>query len=253
MTTAPRVAEQAARIAKTMFIMRGAPGSGKSSLARTLSLGVGAVLSTDDYFMQSGEYRFDFTQLGKAHEWNQARAQRAIAEGAAPIVIDNTCTQAWEARPYVIMAQDAGYLVEVVEPQTAWWLARDIALLAARNTHGVDAVTIERMLSRWEPDIDVETILRSEKPRFTPPRVDQAALINEARAEGQRFACQRIAERLRQLRVLSEDEIRDVTNLERRRDEERGRSDRGGWRNEDHGRAERGQYWRNDPTQNGRR
>lgn len=33
------------------------------------------VLSTDDYFTRSGEYQFDLSALGEAHEWNQKRGK----------------------------------------------------------------------------------------------------------------------------------------------------------------------------------
>lgn len=37
---------------------------------------LGAVkLSTDDYFTRHGEYQFDPSVLGEAHEWNQKRGK----------------------------------------------------------------------------------------------------------------------------------------------------------------------------------
>ncbi|NXQ11459.1 N42L2 protein, partial [Peucedramus taeniatus] len=60
---------------KLLLLLRGLPGSGKSTLSRVL-LGQscdGIVLSTDDYFRQQYGYTYNAAQLGDAHEWNQKR------------------------------------------------------------------------------------------------------------------------------------------------------------------------------------
>jgi adenylate kinase family enzyme len=43
--------------------MRGLPGSGKSTLAKVLAGEHGLVYSTDDFFIQNGEYKFDSKML----------------------------------------------------------------------------------------------------------------------------------------------------------------------------------------------
>ncbi|XP_055460066.1 NEDD4-binding protein 2-like 2, partial [Psammomys obesus] len=64
----------------------------------------GVVCSADDYFRGGGGgYSYSVSGLGRAHDWSQSRAKRAIAEGRSPVIIDNTNTQAWEMRPYVEM------------------------------------------------------------------------------------------------------------------------------------------------------
>lgn len=89
---------------RILVIMRGVPGSGKSSLARKLQ-GNGVVLSTDDYFTNNyGDYYFDPRTLPEAHSWNQRRADREMKASTNPIVIDNTNLEAWEMQPYVCMA-----------------------------------------------------------------------------------------------------------------------------------------------------
>ena len=46
--------------------------------------------------MRNGVYEFDAARIGEAHQWNQERAFKAIAQGRSPIVIDNTNLEAWE-------------------------------------------------------------------------------------------------------------------------------------------------------------
>uniref|UniRef100_A0A669QX74 NEDD4 binding protein 2 like 2 n=1 Tax=Phasianus colchicus TaxID=9054 RepID=A0A669QX74_PHACC len=105
---------------KVLLILRGLPGSGKSTLSRFLldHSRDGIVLSTDDYFRQQDGYTYNAAQLGDAHDWNQKRAKQAMEQGKSPVIIDNTNTQAWEMKPYVEVALEKGYRVEFREPDT---------------------------------------------------------------------------------------------------------------------------------------
>uniref|UniRef100_A0A8B9ME67 NEDD4-binding protein 2-like 2 n=1 Tax=Accipiter nisus TaxID=211598 RepID=A0A8B9ME67_9AVES len=107
---------------KLLLILRGLPGSGKSTLSRILLRQScdGIVFSTDDYFRQQDGYTYNAAQLGDAHDWNQKRAKQAMEQGKSPVIIDNTNTQAWEMKPYVEVALEKGYRVEFHEPDT-WW------------------------------------------------------------------------------------------------------------------------------------
>jgi len=144
---------------KIMYIMRGLPGSGKSTKSNMYGQG-GVILSTDDFFMRDGEYQFEETLLPEAHEWNKQRAYEAIRNGVSPIVIDNTNTQKWEVYDYVNAAVDAGYDVKFDEADTPW--AKDPAELAQRNRHGVPQNKIQEMLDGWEDDFSVESILETQ-------------------------------------------------------------------------------------------
>ncbi|NCW45216.1 MAG: aminotransferase class V-fold PLP-dependent enzyme, partial [Gemmatimonadaceae bacterium] len=77
-------------------------------------------------------------------------------------VVDNTMTQAWEAREYCRAASRLGYAVQFIEPRTPW--ARDSAECATRNTHGVPEAAIAGMLARWESDLTVEACLNARAP-----------------------------------------------------------------------------------------
>lgn len=146
---------------KVVYIMRGLPGSGKSTLAKELGQG-GAVFSTDDVFMVDGKYRFNPSMLGYAHTQTQLRVKNAIESGISPIVVDNTNVKAWEAKFYVEEALKHGYRVEIKEPDTPWKFNAEE--LAKRNTHNIPLAAIESKLRKWEPNINVEDILRSKPP-----------------------------------------------------------------------------------------
>tara|TARA_Y100000310_G_scaffold275978_1_gene292800 strand:- start:11004 stop:11474 length:471 start_codon:yes stop_codon:yes gene_type:complete len=146
---------------KVMYILRGISGSGKSTVAKQLG---GQVFGSDEFFMHEGEYRFDPSKLGEAHEWNFQRVLQAAKEGISPIIVDNTNTQFWEMKNYVQAAKENGYEVEFHEPDTPWKFDADE--LAKRNTHGVPQSAIQGMIDRWETDPTVEKVLQSKKPDF---------------------------------------------------------------------------------------
>ena len=92
--------------------MRGAPGSGKSYLARSLiSKYFGDkccseyIFSADDLFIRlnKGAYVFDPNRLSEAHDYCQNQVFKALREGRSPVIVDNTNTQSWEMQQYVLM------------------------------------------------------------------------------------------------------------------------------------------------------
>ncbi|KAM6179021.1 NEDD4-binding protein 2-like 2 [Rhynchocyon petersi] len=156
--------ENLEKLQKLLILLRGLPGSGKTTLSRIL-LGQsrdGIVFSTDDYFRCQDGYRYDVNQLSDAHDWNQNRAKQAIDQGRSPVIIDNTNTQAWEMKPYVEMAIGKGYRVEFHEPET-WWKF-DPEELEKRNKHGVSRKKIAQMLDRYEFQMSISIVMNSVEP-----------------------------------------------------------------------------------------
>jgi NEDD4-binding protein 2 len=130
------------------IIMQGLPGSGKSTLARALSVKHDAViLSTDDYPGLYRDGQFHPELLGKAHTWNQERADRYMGAGKS-IIVDNTNTQNWECKPYVLSAQKHGAFVMFEKPTTPW--ATNPEECARKTTHGVPLKAIMAMDARME-------------------------------------------------------------------------------------------------------
>ena len=128
------------------FILRGVPGSGKSTFAkRLISRAGGAIHSTDEFFMVDGEYRFDPVLLAEYHERNfQAFCQSLKCE--VPVVVcDNCNVRRWQFHNYIAAAKAAGYVVVVIT------MPHPTAEVAAqRSQHNVPMENIQRMLERWE-------------------------------------------------------------------------------------------------------
>nr|XP_048275151.1 NEDD4-binding protein 2-like 1 isoform X4 [Myodes glareolus] len=61
---------------KHLYLLRGLPGSGKTTLAREMQRDFprAMIFSTDDFFFrEDGAYEFNPDFLEEAHEWNQKR------------------------------------------------------------------------------------------------------------------------------------------------------------------------------------
>ena len=142
-----------------LILMRGVSGSGKSTLAKKLAAdNVNSVIySTDDFFMIEGIYTFDPLSLGKNHKMNQDRARCAMQEKTPCVIIDNTNTQAWEMRPYVEAALELGYEIEIQEPDQ---VPIEEIMRRQKSDKNLPLETVQRMLSRFESNVTVETIMK---------------------------------------------------------------------------------------------
>lgn len=147
---------------KTLYIMRGLPGSGKSAVAE--SLAPGNVYAADDYPGLYGEnMSFNPSLLGKAHESTKNKIIEAMDRGESKIALANTNTQHWEMSPYIKVAQEKGYYVTFVHVEGTIAPSGE----QTKNIHGVPPEAIHRMKARFEP-FDFERRNEERKP-FTPP------------------------------------------------------------------------------------
>ena len=136
-------------MSKRLVIMRGLPGSGKSTYVRLhYTDSESVVCSADDFFVQpDGEYLFNPTLLPRAHGECMVRAEVAMRHGMPLVIVDNTNTTSGEWLVYQHLAGVHGYEVELV---TVFDGGLTDAELAARNRHGVPEVAIAAMRARWE-------------------------------------------------------------------------------------------------------
>jgi len=121
---------------KELFIIRGLPGSGKTTLARKIA---NVVCEADQFFYEFGEYKFDKERLGDAHSFCRDKAERMMKEGIETIAVSNTSIRRWEFEPYERLAEKYGYSVTVIRVDGKH-----------RSTHGVPAEKIEMMRNNWE-------------------------------------------------------------------------------------------------------
>jgi predicted kinase len=124
---------------KNLILLRGLPGSGKSTVAEMFPKAVH--YEADMYFMVNGEYKFDVTKLKNAHAWCQDMVYMDMLKDVPTIVVSNTFTQEWEMEAYYKLAKDYGYTVFslIVENRHG-----------GRNIHGVPDDKLEIMKNRFE-------------------------------------------------------------------------------------------------------
>lgn len=139
-------------------VLQGLPGSGKSRfILEHLSPGLIAhteVCSADDFHMVDGVYEYKPENNGAAHEacfeqfeqvTRKSRVGHTFDQPADFVFVDNTNMSLWEMSPYVILAHNRGYKVEVHTFVCSVYTA------AARNVHGVTLDTIRIMRLCMEP------------------------------------------------------------------------------------------------------
>ncbi len=133
-------------LTKTVVILRGIPGSGKTDLAKRLrdghSYGVECVVivSADDFFMVNGQYIFDGMKVLDAAADCFVRFVNAFGRPDTDlIIVDNTNIRFFEVNPYLLLARGRGWKTRVVRLQC------NPKVAATRTTHGVPPEVIAQM------------------------------------------------------------------------------------------------------------
>lgn len=125
---------------KTLFLLRGLPGSGKTTLAQTIADGL---FAADDFFHdpETGAYNFDASKLGIAHRQCQDNCENAMQHGFRKIAVHNTFTTVKEMQPYYELAKLYGYVVHslIVENRHG-----------GQNVHSVPEAAMDRMERRFD-------------------------------------------------------------------------------------------------------
>ena len=131
---------------KVAYIMRGVPGSGKSTVARMLAGEKGVIHSTDNFFYDvDGEYHFDLEQLQGNHDHNFEAFCHSLSDGIPIVICDNTNVKRCHFERYVEAAKRAGYIVAFVvmtHPK--------VEVATQRTLHKVSPETIQKMIDEWE-------------------------------------------------------------------------------------------------------
>lgn len=132
---------------RTLIILRGLPGSGKSSLANFI-WSSGVIFEADKYFYdENGNYNFDASKLHAAHKWCQSEVENAMKDNLMnpqfypEIVVSNTSTTEKEMQPYIDLAKQYDYKVVslIVENRHG-----------NKSVHNVPDETMDKMRNRFE-------------------------------------------------------------------------------------------------------
>jgi predicted kinase len=95
---------------KIIYLVRGIPGSGKSTFAKTLVKKDYCHKEADMFFVdRDGNYNFEPSKIKDAHLWCQEEMDFLMRLEHSPVVVSNTFTQEWEMEPYLELAKTYGY------------------------------------------------------------------------------------------------------------------------------------------------
>lgn len=130
----------------TLYLVRGVPGSGKSTYVQENLAGF-LWYEADMYFIRpNGRYEFNPRFIKDAHNWCRSKVHSTMVDGEN-VVVSNTFTRKWEMKEYLQMAEDFGYEVVVIRCSGSY-----------KNVHGVPDGKVQEMRIRFE-DFEGEKIV----------------------------------------------------------------------------------------------
>lgn len=122
-----------------LFLIRGLPGSGKSTFAKRYFWMMSRHLEADMYFIKpNGDYVFEPNKIKQAHEWCQQSARIFLTQGY-DVIVSNTFTTVNEMKFYLDFAKENNIPVEIAR------MTKDYG-----SIHNVPQDVIDRMRSRFE-------------------------------------------------------------------------------------------------------
>ncbi len=130
-----------------LFLVRGLPGSGKTSFASAIWNDY-AVCEADKFFYdKEGNYNFDPSKLKEAHTWCKNQVETKMIDHQnnqqyyPEIAVSNTFTQEWEMEDYFKLAEKYGYKVVslIIENRHG-----------GQNVHGVPEDKLQIMKDRFQ-------------------------------------------------------------------------------------------------------
>ena len=108
-----------------VVILRGVPGSGKSTFAKKLAPAE-HICEADEFMVnKDGEYDFNPKRLGYCHDQCFEKFKRLLILGTPTVINANTNTKVGEFKAYVKLAESMGY---------------NVTFLIIENRHGKSSV-----------------------------------------------------------------------------------------------------------------
>ena len=97
---------------KIAYIIRGLPGSGKTTLSQHLA--PYANVAADEWFDKFNDGEFNPKYLKNAHDWCKNEFYHFCKNDESVVAVHNTFIKTWEYESYVNIAKHFGYQVFVI-------------------------------------------------------------------------------------------------------------------------------------------
>lgn len=120
-----------------LYLVRGLPGAGKTSFAKSLGI---QSFAADDYFDKHHGGEFKPELLSQAHQWCQNIVEEFIRSGES-VAVHNTFTREWEMEPYYKIADKFNCRVFSIIMENRH---------EGKSVHNVPESTVEKMRKRFE-------------------------------------------------------------------------------------------------------
>lgn len=118
-----------------LYLIRGIPGSGKSTYAKSLGC---LVVEADMYSVRDGKYDYDHSRIGDAHDWCLNMAKMAIDNGF-DVAVANTFAHYKFLDPYIQYANLNKVPFKIIK-----------CIGNHKTIHPVPKKVIETMKETWE-------------------------------------------------------------------------------------------------------
>lgn len=130
-----------------LYIIRGIPGTGKTTLGKKISK---YVVAADDmpglYDHSFQPPTYNLALQAESHEWCKAKIKKWMQEGKRTIAVSNTFIKQKYLRPYLLLATEYGYVVQVIQCEAVVFPDGS----AAQSIHGVPKNVVARMKSTYQ-------------------------------------------------------------------------------------------------------
>lgn len=127
----------------SLIILRGLPGSGKTTLANILSENKWPVFSIDSYFTDpiTNKYHFQFDKNHLAYKNCEEQTKQAMQNKIEKIFIDNVFSIDWEIEPYFKLASKNNYSIFIVTVENYH---------GNKNIHEISEEQIQKMAAKYK-------------------------------------------------------------------------------------------------------